>query len=67
MRLQNCRNFPPAQSSPPPSPPAETEAIPAPSTTPAPLSVLLKWLQRLQFKMAQIELQSSNVTQFYFV
>ncbi|RZF46360.1 hypothetical protein LSTR_LSTR011144 [Laodelphax striatellus] len=29
--------------------------------------VLLRWLQRLQFKMGQIELQSSAATQFYTV
>lgn len=28
---------------------------------------ILKWLQTLQFKMAQIELQSSQVNQFYNV
>ena len=28
---------------------------------------LLAWLQRLQFKMGQIELQASNATQFYTV
>lgn len=28
---------------------------------------ILKWLQILQFKMAQIELQSSQVNQFYNV
>lgn len=28
---------------------------------------VLKWLQTLQFKMAQIELQSSQVNQFYNV
>ncbi|XP_055852716.1 protein unc-79 homolog isoform X5 [Episyrphus balteatus] len=28
---------------------------------------LLKWLQRLQFKMGQIELQSSTATQFYSI
>lgn len=28
---------------------------------------ILKWLQTLQFKMAQIELQSSQVNQFYSV
>lgn len=27
--------------------------------------LLLKWVQRLQFKMGQIELQSSAATQFY--
>ena len=30
-------------------------------------SVLIKWLQRLQFKMGQIEMQASNVTQFFIV
>lgn len=30
-------------------------------------SNFLKWLQRLQFKMGQIELQSSAATQFYSV
>ncbi|XP_059218140.1 protein unc-79 homolog isoform X7 [Stomoxys calcitrans] len=29
--------------------------------------VLLKWLQRLQFKMGQIELQASTATQFYSI
>ena len=29
--------------------------------------VLVKWLQRLQFKMGQIEMQASNVTQFFTV
>ena len=29
--------------------------------------VLVKWLQRLQFKMGQIEMQASNVTQFFIV
>ena len=28
---------------------------------------LIAWLQRLQFKMGQIELQASNATQFYTV
>ncbi|XP_033217095.1 protein unc-79 homolog [Belonocnema kinseyi] len=28
---------------------------------------LLRWLQRLQFKMGQIEMQSSNITQFYSI
>lgn len=28
-------------------------------------TTFLKWLQRLQFKMGQIELQSSTATQFY--
>jgi hypothetical protein len=30
-------------------------------------TVLVKWLQRLQFKMGQIEMQASNVTQFFIV
>lgn len=30
-------------------------------------AALLKWLQRLQFKMGQIELQSSTATQFYSI
>lgn len=29
--------------------------------------VLLKWLKRLQFKLGQIEVQSSAATQFYTV
>ena len=29
-------------------------------------SSLLAWLQRLQFKMGQIELQASNATQQFF-
>ena len=29
--------------------------------------VLLQWLQRLQFKLGQIEVQSSQATQFYTV
>lgn len=28
---------------------------------------LLRWLERLQFKMGQIELQSCNITQFYSI
>jgi hypothetical protein len=32
-----------------------------------PTDALLKWLQRLQFKMGQIELQSSTATQFYSI
>ena len=30
-------------------------------------TILVKWLQRLQFKMGQIEMQASNVTQFFTV
>ncbi len=29
--------------------------------------VLVRWLQKLQFKMGQIEMQASNVTQFFTV
>ncbi|XP_018791110.1 PREDICTED: protein unc-79 homolog isoform X2 [Bactrocera latifrons] len=32
-----------------------------------PSDALLKWLQRLQFKMGQIELQASTATQFYSI
>ncbi|XP_046405195.1 protein unc-79 homolog isoform X2 [Ischnura elegans] len=37
------------------------------NTRPACRGALLRWLQRLQFKMGQIELQSSAATQFYSV
>ncbi|XP_035227755.1 protein unc-79 homolog isoform X3 [Stegodyphus dumicola] len=51
MRLQACVSCrPPTRSR------EETAAV---STT------FLRWLQRLQFKMSQIELQSSTATQFY--
>nr|XP_042898256.1 protein unc-79 homolog isoform X2 [Parasteatoda tepidariorum] len=51
MRLQACVSCcPPSRS------PEEAASI---STT------FLKWLQRLQFKMGQIEMQSSTATQFY--
>ncbi|XP_021924860.1 protein unc-79 homolog isoform X4 [Zootermopsis nevadensis] len=58
VRLQACRNFPP--STPPPIPPDNQHQT-------ASNPVLLRWLQRLQFKMGQIELQSSAATQFYSV
>jgi hypothetical protein len=58
VRLQGCRNFPP--TTPPPVPPDNQQ-----QTVSNP--VLLRWLQRLQFKMGQIELQSSAATQFYSV
>ena len=29
--------------------------------------ILVRWLQKLQFKMGQIEMQASNVTQFFTV
>ncbi|XP_056646981.1 protein unc-79 homolog isoform X3 [Diorhabda sublineata] len=57
VRLQNCRNFPPT---------VIQEAIPEKLKVVNLYNpMLLKWLQRLQFKMGQIELQSSTATQFY--
>ncbi|XP_035781360.1 protein unc-79 homolog isoform X1 [Anopheles albimanus] len=51
VRLQNCRDAVPNLEE------QEYHASEA----------LLKWLQRLQFKMGQIELQSSTATQFYSI
>lgn len=51
VRLQACRDLNPL--------PGESEPYNA--------DALLKWLQMLQFKMGQIELQSSNVNQFYSI
>lgn len=51
VRLQSCRDFAPAISE------HDIQISEA----------LLKWLQRLQFKMGQIELQSSTATQFYSI
>ncbi|XP_065166264.1 protein unc-79 homolog isoform X3 [Atheta coriaria] len=56
VRLQNCRNFIPI---------GHAEVLPEKSKQHIHNPVLLKWLQRLQFKMGQIELQSSTATQFY--
>ncbi|XP_066975472.1 protein unc-79 homolog isoform X11 [Macrobrachium rosenbergii] len=53
VRLQACQNA---------APPTEPDS---PSSTSMPN--LLRWLHRLQFKMGQIELQSSAATQFYSV
>lgn len=50
VRLQNCRDIAPNN-------PDEIDIKCS--------DALLKWLQKLQFKMAQIELQSSQATQFY--
>ena len=71
VRLQMCQNWPPRESL------EEGSLSTANTTTPAPLSlihghsldsnVLLKWLKRLQFKLSQIEVQSSAATQFYTV
>jgi len=76
MRLQACLAYPPPQygekveekpkvesHSHKPSP--MTNDIPTPTCGPVYNSVLLNWVQRLQFKMGQIELQSSAATQFY--
>lgn len=49
VRLQNCRDIAPN--------PDEVDMKSS--------EALLKFLQRLQFKIAQIELQSSQATQFY--
>lgn len=51
VRLQNVRDATPLQTDDDTLPPDE----------------LLKWLQKLQFKMGQIELQSSTATQFYSI
>uniref|UniRef100_A0A8W7NZG6 Protein unc-79 homolog n=1 Tax=Anopheles coluzzii TaxID=1518534 RepID=A0A8W7NZG6_ANOCL len=51
VRLQNCRDAVPN---------IEEQDFHA-------SEALLKWLQRLQFKMGQIELQSSTATQFYSI
>ncbi|XP_053676788.1 protein unc-79 homolog isoform X2 [Anopheles nili] len=51
VRLQNCRDAVPN---------VEEQDFHA-------SEALLKWLQRLQFKMGQIELQSSTATQFYSI
>lgn len=51
VRLQSCRDFAPTCD--------ELEVHPA--------EALLKWICKLQFKMGQIELQSSTVSQFYSI
>ncbi|KAF7993840.1 hypothetical protein HCN44_011109 [Aphidius gifuensis] len=57
MRLQNCRNFPPSKMA--------DHYI---SNRRESNAILLRWLHRLQFKMGQIEMQSSTVTtQFYSI
>ncbi|KAF7267135.1 hypothetical protein GWI33_019628 [Rhynchophorus ferrugineus] len=57
VRLQNCRNFPPTIYQDVSNEKIKLSHLYNP--------MLLKWLQRLQFKMGQIELQSSTATQFY--
>ncbi|CAK9822552.1 Protein unc-79 homolog [Anthophora retusa] len=56
VRLQNCRDFPPNKMS-------EHFA----SSRRESNATLLRWLHRLQFKMGQIEMQSSTATQFYSI
>ncbi|XP_037730940.1 protein unc-79 homolog isoform X3 [Drosophila subpulchrella] len=51
VRLQNVRDYAPDYE--------EQQAYKS--------EALLKWLQRLQFKMGQIELQASTATQFYSI
>jgi len=55
VRLQNCRDFPPRTTENFISNRRESNTI------------LLRWLHRLQFKMGQIEMQSSTATQFYSI
>ncbi|XP_067215729.1 protein unc-79 homolog isoform X2 [Linepithema humile] len=56
VRLQNCRDFPPSRM-------AEHFV----SNRKESNAILLRWLHRLQFKMGQIEMQSSTATQFYSI
>ncbi|KAK3579717.1 hypothetical protein CHS0354_000200 [Potamilus streckersoni] len=53
VRLQNCHNWKP------PTPTSEENFINS--------NILLTWLKRIQFKLGQIEVQSSAATQFYTV
>lgn len=65
VRLQACQNAaPPSDPTHPTPSPSSTATTPTPSSH---SSSLLRWLHRLQFKMGQIELQSSAATQFYSV
>ncbi|XP_076284317.1 UNC-79 domain-containing protein isoform X2 [Lasioglossum baleicum] len=58
VRLQNCRDFPPNKMT--------SEGFS--SSRRESNATLLRWLHRLQFKMGQIELQSSTATlQFYSI
>lgn len=58
MRLQTCNNFAPT------TPLSSTLNTVNQATQ---NTVLLQWLKRLQFKMGQVELQSSAATQIYSV
>ncbi|XP_046744184.1 protein unc-79 homolog isoform X3 [Diprion similis] len=62
MRLQNCRNFPPTKLTECLGK-ADSVSVEQRDSNP----VLMRWLHRLQFKMGQIELQSSTATQFYSI
>ncbi|XP_064622108.1 protein unc-79 homolog isoform X4 [Lineus longissimus] len=53
VRLQTCQNW---------EPPKQTK-----DDSGSEANVLMKWLKRLQFKLGQIEVQSSAATQFYTV
>lgn len=53
VRLDACINW---------EPPSQTKQDTAQS-----LAYLLRWTQKMQFKMTQIELQSSAATQFYCI
>jgi hypothetical protein len=74
VRLQNCLNFPPPDpgikldESPKKTSKKETTPggieFPDPHCGPVHNLLLLKWVQRLQFKMGQIELQSSAASSF---
>ncbi|XP_076225876.1 UNC-79 domain-containing protein isoform X2 [Nomia melanderi] len=58
VRLQNCRDFPPSKM-------ASESFVSSKRESNA---TLLRWLHRLQFKMGQIEMQSSTATlQFYSI
>ena len=54
LRLQMCQNWEPKEAS-----KRDSSAIDG--------EVLLRWLKRVQFKLGQIEVQSSTATQFYTV
>lgn len=58
LRLQGCRNFPPTTSI---CPPHIDTSVNQPIHNPT----LLGWVMRLQFKMGQIEIQSTAATPFY--
>lgn len=64
VRLQACQDaIPPLP--PPPTGGDSPQLNTSPLTSSTILPSLLTWLNRLQFRMGQIELQSSAATQFY--